>query len=633
MSYKALYRTYRPIDFHEVSGQIHITTTLQNALKSGKVAHAYLFSGPRGTGKTSIAKIMAKTVNCEKAPIDNPCNECPSCIGIQNGMNSDVIEIDAASNNGVDEIREIRDKVKYLPGYGKFKVYIIDEVHMLSTGAFNALLKTLEEPPSHVIFILCTTEPHKIPLTIHSRCQRFDFKAISTEDIVEKLLEITQKEQIQAEEEALRQIAQFAEGGMRDALSLLDQALSFSPTHIRTDDVLQISGGISYHKQQSIAIAIRQMDATKAMQILEELLVSGKEVPKIIQNLIAFYRDILIFKNIGYTEDMSKLLKSDEFERLAKAHSNKRLFFYIDVLSKAVNEMKWSTNPRLHLELALMKMTDDEPASESKLLVELARLEERIEELEKRPTTPHSKIELQPEQTKPDITPLKTESKQIASGIDTVHPVVEPVISTINQPEVHEDTLSGSLFDDSIMDHIQIDSAIEVSQNISNTYPIEFVEEVLNNGNRQDKMYLQNSWDSILKHNNQSDVQTTAQMMSGGTVVASCEDKIIVTFSSAGICNRLMRPHTRALARTVLKNTFRRDIDVMFLPEGVFQVSSDEFMEKYRKKEPRPIRLTPISNSDLRDVSSEIDDTPIQKEQKIVSEAVRLFGDIVSVKK
>ncbi|MDP2424967.1 MAG: DNA polymerase III subunit gamma/tau [bacterium] len=633
MSYKALYRTYRPIDFHEVSGQIHITTTLQNALKSGKVAHAYLFSGPRGTGKTSIAKIMAKTVNCEKAPIDNPCNECPSCIGIQNGMNSDVIEIDAASNNGVDEIREIRDKVKYLPGYGKFKVYIIDEVHMLSTGAFNALLKTLEEPPSHVIFILCTTEPHKIPLTIHSRCQRFDFKAISTEDIVEKLLEITQKEQIQAEEEALRQIALFAEGGMRDALSLLDQALSFSPTHIRTDDVLQISGGISYHKQQSIAIAIRQMDATKAMQILEELLVSGKEVPKIIQNLIAFYRDILIFKNIGYTEDMSKLLKSDEFERLAKAHSNKRLFFYIDVLSKAVNEMKWSTNPRLHLELALMKMTDDEPASESKLLAELARLEERIEELEKRATTSHSKIELQPEQTKPDVTLLQTESKQIAPQIDAVQPVVEPVVSAISHSEAQEETLSGSLFDDSIMDHIQVDSPIEMSQNISNTYPIEFIEEVLNNGNRQDKMYLQNSWDSILKHNNQSDVQTTAQMMSGGTVVASCEDKIIVTFSSAGICNRLMRPHTRALARTVLKNTFRRDIDVMFLPEGVFQVSSDEFMEKYRKKAPRPIRLTPITNSDLRDVSSEIDDTPIQKEQKIVSEAVRLFGDIVSVKK
>jgi len=384
MSYRALYRTYRPSDFHEVAGQKHITTTLQNALKSGKVQHAYLFSGPRGTGKTSIAKIFAKAVNCELAPIDNPCNVCESCLGIQDGSISDVIEIDAASNNGVDEIREIRDKVKYLPGYVKFKVYIIDEVHMLSTGAFNALLKTLEEPPAHVIFILCTTEPQKIPLTIHSRCQRFDFKAITPVDIVTKLKEIIKQEQIQIEEEAIEQIAIYAEGGLRDAIGLLDQANAFSPERISLDDVNQICGAISYEKQMDIVEAIMGMDSTSAIEAMNNLIIEGKEVQKIVSNLLTFFRDVLMLKNIGITEASSSLFSNERFISLSKTMSNQRIFFYMDLMNKTMNDIKWSNNPKLYLELAFIKMTDLESNSEAKWIGKIEQLEDRIEELENR---------------------------------------------------------------------------------------------------------------------------------------------------------------------------------------------------------------------------------------------------------
>lgn len=623
MSYKALYRTYRPSDFKEVSGQEHITTTLQNALQSGKVAHAYLFSGPRGTGKTSIAKIMAKAVNCELAPVDNPCNECKTCLGIQSGMNSDVIEIDAASNNGVDEIREIRDKVKYLPGYGKFKVYIIDEVHMLSTGAFNALLKTLEEPPAHVIFILCTTEPHKIPLTIHSRCQRFDFKTISLDEIVEKLEEITTKEEINVEKEALRQIALFAEGGMRDAISLLDQALAYSPKLIKTEDILHISGGISSQKQQDLAAAIRQMDSVKALKSLDELIVSGKEVSKILQNLIQFYRNLLMFKSVGYTDDMSPLLHNEFFEKLARAHSNKRLFYYVEILSKALSESRYSSNPRLYLELAFLKMTDEEPTSDARLLHEISRLEERLVALENR-----------------SVEKIVVEPAKLGSSLPKEEPI--EVIVQSQTEELIESTDSTVLpiqgqslfeFDEQAPFNPAIQENPSEEQNLENTYPIAFIEDVLNHGNRNDKTYLQNSWSLLTKHNSKGPTQVIAQMMASGSVMASSQDKILITFSSAGMCNRLMRPQSKAMMKQALANAFRREIEVMCLPEHVFQTVSDEFMNKWRSQESRPIRLSKIVCEELRDVSGEVDEAQLSQESKVVSEAQRLFGDIVTVKK
>ena len=391
MAYKALYRTYRPASFDEIAGQEHITKTFKNALKNNKIAHAYLFSGPRGTGKTSIAKIIAKAVNCEHAPVENPCNECDICLGIDNNTISDVIEIDAASNNGVDEIREIRDKVKYLPGICKYKVYIIDEVHMLSTGAFNALLKTLEEPPKHVIFILATTEPHKIPATIHSRCQRFDFRGVSVPDMIKRLHTIIDEETIDISKEAIKVIAESAEGGMRDAISLLDQVVSYTDKKVSVEDVHDIKGTVSNEKLLVIADAIYKNDSVEAINQLDELISFGKESPRLVENLIQFYRDILIYKNIENYEVEQMIYSNKNFVELSNNLSNNMIFYYIDILNKAQQDMKWSNNSKLFMELALIKMVDHVEKQEiifeqelQSVSSEIERLKDQIHELNNR---------------------------------------------------------------------------------------------------------------------------------------------------------------------------------------------------------------------------------------------------------
>lgn len=357
VGYQALYRVFRPQLFHDVVGQEHITKTLQNALLQNKFSHAYLFSGPRGTGKTSAAKIFAKAVNCEKAPVAEPCNECAACKGITNGSISDVIEIDAASNNGVDEIRDIRDKVKYAPSAVQYKVYIVDEVHMLSIGAFNALLKTLEEPPKHVIFILATTEPHKIPLTIISRCQRFDFRRITAASIVGRMKEIIHNQQVNVEEEALDVIARAADGGMRDALSLLDQAISYSDDQVTLNEALLITGSVSQEMIGKIAEAIHQKDVTVALQALDQLMYQGKDPSRFIEDFIFYYRDMLLYQTAPTLEDvLERVSVDDQFIHLSKEIPSSEIYEIIELLSKSQQEMKWTNHPRIFLEVALVKL-------------------------------------------------------------------------------------------------------------------------------------------------------------------------------------------------------------------------------------------------------------------------------------
>lgn len=319
MAYQALYRVFRPQAFQDIVGQSHVTKTLQNAIVQNKISHAYLFSGPRGTGKTSAAKVFAKAINCERSTDGEPCNECDTCKGITDGSNPDVLEIDAASNNGVEEIRDIREKVKYAPTNSKYKVYIIDEVHMLSTGAFNALLKTLEEPPKHVIFILATTEPHKLPLTIISRVQRFDFKRITTQDITAHMASILDSESIQYEDKALQIIGRAAEGGLRDALSLLDQVISFGSEAVGVEDALEITGSVAQNLLTDLVEAVMDKDPKQAISTLSSLLAEGKDPVRLVEDLLVFFRDILLYQKApGLDEALERALVDDSFEALAK---------------------------------------------------------------------------------------------------------------------------------------------------------------------------------------------------------------------------------------------------------------------------------------------------------------------------
>lgn len=384
LAYQALYRVWRPQQFIDVVGQEHITTTLQNALLQQKTSHAYLFSGPRGTGKTSAAKILAKAVNCEQAPTAEPCNECDACRGITDGSIPDVMEIDAASNNGVEEIRDIRDKVKYAPNVVKYKVYIIDEVHMLSIGAFNALLKTLEEPPKHVIFILATTEPHKIPLTIISRCQRFDFKRITAQAIVGRMKQIVEESAVDCDDTALQIIARAAEGGMRDALSLLDQAISFSQDRVTMEDALSVTGTVSQNILNQLAKAIYEKNAAAGLRALDELLLQGKDPGRFIEDMIFFYRDMLLYKAAPALEEaMERVMLDHDFQELANQIEPAQLYEWMEVLNKAQQEMRWTNHPRIFLEVAIVKLCQlDQQRQTNNVQVE--PLLKRIEQLEEK---------------------------------------------------------------------------------------------------------------------------------------------------------------------------------------------------------------------------------------------------------
>lgn len=382
MGYTALYRKWRPAAFADVRGQDPIVTTLKNQIESGRIGHAYLFCGTRGTGKTSIAKIFARAVNCEHPAQGSPCGECASCRAIAAGASMNVVEIDAASNNGVDNIRQIRDEVEYSPAEGKFRVYIIDEVHMLSTGAFNALLKTLEEPPPYVIFILATTEAHRIPITVLSRCQRYDFRRIDGATIAARLKEMAQAEGIEAEDKALRYIAKKGDGSLRDSISLFDQCAAFYYGETLTyERVLEVLGAVDNEVYSRFLRLLLDKDVGGCLRQVEELILSGRDLSQFTADFVWYLRGILLARTGEASEELLDMGGEDRARLLedAKQASEETAMRYIRVLSETLNQMRYGSGKRVLLEITLIKLT--RPAMETNLdsvLQRLADLEEKM---------------------------------------------------------------------------------------------------------------------------------------------------------------------------------------------------------------------------------------------------------------
>lgn len=422
MSYTALYRKFRPAEFEDVKGQDHIITTLKNQIKADRIGHAYLFCGTRGTGKTTVAKIFAKAVNCEHPVDGSPCGECAMCKNIAAGTSMNVIEIDAASNNGVDNIREIREEVSYRPTEGRYKVYIIDEVHMLSIGAFNALLKTLEEPPEYVIFILATTEAHKIPITILSRCQRYDFKRITIDTIAARLDELMKKEQVEVEEKAIRYIAKAADGSMRDALSLLDQCIAFYLGQKLTYDyVLEVLGAVDTDVFSRLLRQIISQDVGKVLATVEELVMQGRELTQLAADFTWYLRNLLLVKTSDNMEEVLDVSTENlaQLKEEAQMIESGVLLRYIRIFSELTNQLKYATQKRVLLEVTLIKLCKPQMEStKDSLLDRIRALEKQVEEGNFAAAQPQERVVyVNGEEPKPQLPKaLKEDVKQVASN-------------------------------------------------------------------------------------------------------------------------------------------------------------------------------------------------------------------------
>ena len=533
MAYTALYRVYRPQRFEDVVGQEHVTITLRNALREGRLSHAYLFNGPRGTGKTSAAKIMSKAVNCEQPQAGEPCNQCDTCRAITDGSVTDVLEIDAASNRGVEEIRDIRDKVKFAPSDVKYKVYIIDEVHMLTTEAFNALLKTLEEPPAHVIFILATTEPHKLPATIISRCQRFDFHRIPLQVMVNLLKRICQSQGVQVEEQALTLVAKMAEGGARDALSLLDQAISYGSDVVRAADVMQITGTIAQSYFSVLAGHILEQDVAQVMEQFDQVMVQGKDPEQFLHDFLYYYRDMLLYKTAPQLEEVvERTLIDDQFSQMAQQHTLPDLYAKIEICNQALAQLKWSTYARVLVELTLVKlcqtggqtakMTQNDASAVSRPeSQELADLTNRIRLLEER-------------------------LSQVMQGQVAIPGT--PKAEEPRRPEPRRAaTASGG----------------------SRT-PLNKVREVVKARDEALTRQVQGAWSQILADLKKIKIQYQAWLINGQPVAAG-GDAVVVTFTSPIHCDKTMEPELKSVVERVMQMVLGRPLQLLSVMEEEWQ--------------------------------------------------------------
>ncbi|QRG67764.1 DNA polymerase III subunit gamma/tau [Brevibacillus choshinensis] len=538
MAYTALYRVYRPQTFQDVVGQEHVTITLRNALREGRLSHAYLFNGPRGTGKTSAAKIMSKAVNCEQ-PIDGePCNECGSCRAITSGSVTDVLEIDAASNRGVEEIRDIRDKVKFAPSDVKYKVYIIDEVHMLTTEAFNALLKTLEEPPAHVIFILATTEPHKLPATIISRCQRFDFHRIPLRVMVNLLQKICQSQGVRVEEQALQLVAKMAEGGARDALSLLDQAISYSRDEVKASDIMQITGTVSQTYFSVLARHIAERDVAQVMEQFDQVMVQGKDPEQFLHDFMYYYRDMLLLKTAPQLEEIvERTMIDDQFATVAELYGFPELYAAIETCNEALTQLKYSTYARVLVELTLVKMCQPVAQTAGSTATaapqvnneELAGMANRIRTLEERLVQiMQGQVNLPTQKAEE---PRKAEPKRVAAaggGSRTSMNKVREVAKALDE-----------------------------------------------NLTRQ----VRGQWSQILTDLKKVKIQYQAWLVNGQPVAAG-GDAVVVTFTSPIHCDKTMEPELKGVVERVILNVLGKPLQLFSIMEEEWQSVEQQVGQK-----------------------------------------------------
>lgn len=524
MAYKALYRTYRPTTFEEVAGQQHIVKTLKNALATGKIAHAYLFAGPRGTGKTTMAKLLAKALNCEHG-MGCQCNECKNCVAINEGSHPDVLELDAASNNGVDEIRELIDKVKYGTILGRYKVYIIDEVHMLSAGAFNALLKTLEEPPEHVIFILATTEPHKILPTILSRCQRYDFSKVSEEDIRSRVKVVLEKENISYNEEAINLIISLADGGMRDALSILDQVLAYSGNKLDVEDILDIFSLESTEEKMNLLKSISQGDASDVLKRLKKYIEKSTDIKRLTNDLLLILKDVLIY-NTSDSFDFSEVLKPEEVQELSSMINKKTVNQMIDTLMDTLKDYKNVNDINPLFEVTLLKLAS----------VNEEKVEEKVVYVEK---------------PKPVVTP-KIEEKVV-----TPEPIVEEEVK--KQEPIKEEPLPMN-FDISLDENIIYINGTEGSEGF--TIDDDTMVNIMVISKKDIKKDMLNDWKMLKKFMTHPKLGKAATMLIDCRPLVVSNKVLILECPSSNVVEKLNALNNQKDIQNVISNTFGKKMFV-----------------------------------------------------------------------